>query len=185
MLAKAQGLGIESSSVERQGNSLQGWSWIDGTFGWGAPTAWALLALKKCRSRGIIAPGADRHIRDGEAVLRDRVCVMGGWNYGNSNVFPQNLPAYVPTTAIALLALQDRGNEPFVRRSLDFLGEHAADHPSARALTLTTLALKRHGRAATLVEAALCTWLAKHPLPDVLSVGMALCALENDDTFAL
>ena len=54
------------------------------------------------------AKGADTRIRDGEAVLRDRVCVDGGWNYGNSNVFGKNLPAYIPTTAIALLALQDR-----------------------------------------------------------------------------
>lgn len=183
VLAKAQGLEIPSSPVQRQDNSLQGWSWVPGTFSWGEPTAWALLALKKCRGRGIVAKGADRRIRDGEALLRDRVCVTGGWNYGNSNVFGQNLPAYIPTTAIALLALQDRADEPFVRHSLAFLEEHAGEHPSARALALATLALKRHGRAVASVEEALHTWLTKHPPTDVLSTGMALCALENDDTF--
>ena len=116
--------------------SLQGWSWIDGTFSWVEPTAWALLALKKCRARGMAARGAEARIRDGEAILRDRVCVTGGWNYGNSNVFGKNLPAYVPTTAIALLALQDRADEPFVRRSVDFLEEQAGQpsvHAGARA----------------------------------------------------
>ena len=106
-LVAARGLALKPSPVQRQDNSLQGWSWIAGTFSWGEPTAWALLALKKCRARGITAKGADARIRDGEAILRDRVCVTGGWNYGNSNVFGKDLPAYVPTTAIALLALQD------------------------------------------------------------------------------
>lgn len=133
VLAKAHGLGMESSPVQRQDNRLQGWSWIDGTFSWGEPTAWALLALKQCRGGGIATPGADRRIRDGEAVLRDRMCVTGGWNYGNSNVFAQNLPAYVPTTAIALLAFQDRGEELFVRDSLNFLEENAGIiHPHVR-----------------------------------------------------
>jgi hypothetical protein len=185
VLAKARGIVTGPSSVQRQNNGLQGWSWIDGTFSWGEPTAWALLALKKCRGRGVPVGGVDVRIRDGEALLRDRMCVTGGWNYGNSNVFAQNLPAYVPTTAIALLALQDHGEAPFVRGSLNFLEEHAGNHPSARALALSTLALKRHGRAIAHVEEALRTWLATHPPTDVVSIGMALCALEHDDAFAL
>ena len=93
----------------------------------------------------------------------------GGWNYGNSNVFGKDLPAYIPTTAIALLALQDCRDEPFVRHSLDFLEEQAGNHPSTRALALTTLALRRHGRSTSAVEGALRTWLANHPSPDVAS----------------
>ena len=93
-LVAARGLALKPSPVQRQDNALQGWSWIDGTFSWGEPTAWALLALKKCRARGMTAKGAEARIRDGEAILRDRVCVTGGWNYGNSNVFGQG-PACV------------------------------------------------------------------------------------------
>jgi hypothetical protein len=184
VLAKAHGIVTRPSPVQRQDNGLQGWSWIDGTFSWGGPTAWALLALKKCRGRGVVVGGVDLRIRDGEALLRDRMCVTGGWNYGNSNVFAQNLPAYVPTTAIALLALQDRREEPFVRHSLNFLEEHAGSHPSTRALALSTLALKRHGRTAAPVEEALHTWIANHPVTEIPSIGMTLCALENDDAFA-
>ena len=185
-LVRARGLALKPSPVLRQDSSLQGWSWIDGTFSWGEPTAWGLLALKKCRARGIATKGAEPRIRDGEAILRDRVCATGGWNYGNSNVFGKDLPAYVPTTAIALLALQDYQDESFVRRSVDFLEEQAGNHPSTRALALTTLALRRHGRSTAAVEGALRAWLTKNPAPDVLSLGMALCALEKsaDDAFA-
>ena len=123
--------------------------------------------------------GASTRIRDGESVLRDRVCAGGGWNYGNSNVFNKNLPAYIPTTAIALLALQDRQDEAFVRDSLTYLEKHAVEHPSTRALALSTLALRRHNRSTSLVEGALRTWLTNHPPSDVVSLGMALCALEK------
>jgi hypothetical protein len=176
-LAEARGLAMNSSPVQRQDNSLQGWSWVDDTFSWVEPTAWALLALKTCRAKGIAVPGAETRIRDGEAILRDRICITAGWNYGNSNVLGQNLPAYIPTTAIALLALQDRADEAFVQRSLDYLEEHAASHASTRALALTTLALRRHGRSSAPAHRALGTWIVRQPSVDVVSAGMALCAL--------
>jgi hypothetical protein len=131
-LTEARGRALKSSPAQRQDNSLQGWSWIDETFSWVEPTAWALLALKTCRAKGIAVPGSDNRIGDGEAILRDRICVTGGWNYGNSNVLGQNLPAYIPTTAIALLALQDRAGEAFVQRSLDYLEEHDPAAPATR-----------------------------------------------------
>ena len=107
-LVEARGVTLQPSPIQRQDNRLQGWSWIDGTFSWAEPTAWAVFALKKCHALGIVPKGASMRILDGESLLQDRVCAGGGWNYGNSNVFNKNLPAYIPTTAIALLALQDR-----------------------------------------------------------------------------
>jgi hypothetical protein len=180
-LVAARGIALEPSPVLRQNSALQGWSWVTGTFSWSEPTAWALVALKKCRARGIAVKGAEGRIRDGEAILRDRVCATGGWNYGNSNAFGRDLPAYIPTTAIALLALQDCVNEAFVQDSITFLEEQAGSHPSTRALALSTLALRRHGRAASPVEGALRAWLATHPTGDVASLGMALYALEKTD----
>jgi hypothetical protein len=176
-LADARGIATKPSAVLHQDNRLQGWSWVRGTFSWAEPTAWALFALKKCLARGMVISGADARIRDGEGVLRDRVCAAGGWNYGNSNVFEKNLPPYVPTTAIALLALQDRGDEAFVRQSLDHLEVLATGHRSTRALALSALALRRHGRSTAPVESALRAWLTSHPPPDIASIGMALCAL--------
>jgi hypothetical protein len=185
-LVEARGTVLEPSPVQRQDTRLEGWSWISGTFSWAEPTAWAVLALKMCRGRGMVTAGAAHRIRDGESVLRDRVCAGGGWNYGNSNVFGKDLPAYVPTTAAALLALHDCRDEAFVHRSLDYLEEQSVRHPSVRALALTALALKRHSRPALPVEAALRTWVERHSSADIASLGMALCALErtSDDAFA-
>jgi hypothetical protein len=186
-LVEARGASLKPSSVQRQDSRLQGWSWIDGTFSWAEPTAWAVFGLKKCRALGIVPKSVSARIRDGESLLQDRVCAGGGWNYGNSNVFNKNLPAYIPTTAVALLALQDRQDEAFVTDSLTFLERHAVDHPSTRALALSTLALKRHNRSTSLVEEAFRTWLTNHPPFDVVSVAMALCALEESvhhETFA-
>lgn len=186
-LVDARGIAVRPSPVQRQNSQLQGWSWIDGTFSWVEPTAWALLALKKCRANGIVIHAADERIHDGEALLKDRMCATGGWNYGNSNVFGKDLPAHVPATAIALLALQDRQDEAYVRRSCTYLEEHAATHRSTRALALSALALGRHRRPAAPLHDALHRWLDQHPAPDVASTAMALCALNDsaDDTFTL
>ena len=54
-----------------------------------------------------------------------------------------------------------------MRRSVNFLEEQAGNHPSTRALALSTLALRRHGRSTSAVEGALRTWLTKNPSPDV------------------
>jgi len=177
-LVGSRGMAVAPSPVQRQNSTLQGWSWIDGTFSWVEPTAWALIALKKCRTRGIEIPGADARIRDGEAILKDRVCATGGWNYGNSNVFGKDLPAHVPATAAALLALQDCQGQEHVTRSVDFLEQHALQHRSTRALALSALALARHRRPASTTD-ELRRWLEQHPTPDVVSTAMAVCALER------
>jgi len=177
-LVDARGLALQSSSIQPQ-ETRDGWSWIDRTFSWVEPTSWALLALKQCRARDIIIRDIDRRIRDGEGMLVKRMCAAGGWNYGDSPTFGKDLPAYVPTTAIALLALQDRGDEPFVQQSLDYLEHHAENHPSSRALALSVMALKHHGRVATAVEEKLRRWLDRHPTSDAASIGMALCALHK------
>src|SRR5262245_21045689 len=185
-LVDARGIALTSSSIEGE-KTRDGWSWVDGTFNWVEPTSWALLALKKCRARDITIRDIDSRVHDGEAMLVDRMCAAGGWNYGDSATFGRDLPAYVPTTASALLALQDRGDEPFVQHSLDYLEQHAANHPSSRALALSALALQHHGRAAVAVEDQLRRWLDRHPTSDAASIGMALCALGQSgaDIFAL
>lgn len=166
---------------------LHGWSWIDGTFSWVEPMSWALLALKRCRVRGLVNTNIEARIREGEAILEQRVCATGGWNYGYSPAFGNELPGHVPTTAIVLLALQDRGDELFIRQSCGYLEQHAENHPSTRGLALSILALKRHGCSTGRVEARLHRWLDEHPTSDAASIGMALSALHRAgaDAFVL
>ena len=53
-------------------------------------------------------------------MLRDRACVGGGWNYGNRIVLDEELPPFVQTTGIALLALHGL-DEPMVETAAERL----------------------------------------------------------------
>ena len=179
-LQRAGGLRLAQSNINRQDNHLQGWSWIGDTFSWVEPTAWALLALKRARARGITAVDSDR-LREPEALLLDRVCGTGGWNYGNSNMLGRELHAYASTTAIALLALQDRRAEPSVRRSLDFLDLQATWECSGYALSLATVAFRILAVDATPVREVLRRQLATtYDLGQQLGTALALYALRDD-----
>ena len=61
----------------KQDNTLTGWPWVRGTFGWVEPTAWSVIAL--------VLSGLGGHPRaaEGRRLLLDREIPSGGWNYGN------------------------------------------------------------------------------------------------------
>ena len=106
-------------------------------FGWVEPTSWAMLALKRLR------PTERALVEDGERVLADRECVGGGWNYGNRTVYGQDLPPYVQTTAIALIALQasDTGG-PLVARGMQLLRARWREELGGLTTAMTLLALR-------------------------------------------
>ena len=151
-LVAVKGVKLPANAAIKQDTSLQAWSWTPGTFSWIEPTAYALLALKKRAATGESMAGAAARIADAEAVLIDRVCGPGGWNYGNSQVLSQDLRPYVPTTALALLALQGRRDHPAAVKSLEWLTSHATAERSAMALSL----------------AAICLSVYKRPIDEVL-----------------
>jgi hypothetical protein len=154
---------------------LQAWPWTDGTFSWVEPTAYCMLALKV---RQVRSPAADARLREAEAVLVDRVCGPGGWNYGNSQVLSQDLRPYVPTTALALLALQDKQDHPAVVRSLTWLDAHALSEPSTMALALAAVALAVYGRPVEPVLARLHALQEQtRTLGNVHAVALAAYAL--------
>lgn len=125
--------------------SLRGWPWYPDTFSWVEPTALGLIAMKRLRRLGFTAD-AEARIAEGEVLLRDRVCANGGWNYGNSVSFGQPLEADVPTTAVGLIALQDRGRDDVVARSLQWLERRALIEPSTMGLGLAVVAAATLGR---------------------------------------
>jgi hypothetical protein len=139
-IAGLRGVTVPQAPEFRQDNSLTGWPWVDGTFSWVEPTSWCLLALKKMKSSGVPMTSAiESRIVEGERLLIDRVCVIGGWNFGNSTVLGQDLRPYISTTAIALLALQDRRREPVIARSLAYLHEHALTQTCGMSLALSLI----------------------------------------------
>ena len=185
-LVANKGIPAAQSDVVGQDNSLQGWAWTDGTFSWVEPTAWGVIALKKSRATAPLDSTAHARVSEAERLLIDRSCKTGGWNYGNPSMMHQDLRAFAPTTAEALLALQDRKTEPVVTRSLAFLEQQWRQEISAMALSLSMIALSIYGRPTAEIEKQL-----REEAPRAVAFGnlhgvaMALAALTKDARTAL
>jgi hypothetical protein len=154
-LVAQTGLQVAPSPNFRQDNSLRGWSWTEGTFSWVEPTCWGLLALKRAGASGITLQGGSARIDEAERMLIDRCCRDGGWNYGNANALGKELFPYVPVTALALLALQNRRDADAVTRSLRFLQDQWSSEESTISLGLTSICLRRFGIATDKIDQAL------------------------------
>ena len=172
-----EGVRLDQGENQRQDNQLVGWPWTDGMFSWVEPTSWCLLAAKKVAPRAARVSPASR-IAEAERVLTDRCCLSGGWNYGNSNMLGKELYAYVPNTAVALLALQDRGAQPQVVLSRTWLDGNWRREESAFALSLALIAMTVHRRTTEDVEAAIRAHLAGEGTPaNMATCGLTLFAL--------
>jgi len=159
----------------RQDNRLQGWPWMADTFSWLEPTALCVLALKKA---GKEKRGAAARIDEADKLIANRVCEAGGWNYGNASVVGQDLRPYVPTTAIALIATQDRRQSPTVERSVTWLRDARLKEQSATALSLAALALRVYGLPVEDVDARLAEDVDRAMrLGNVQALAMMLYAL--------
>ncbi len=171
--------GVGLGTVEGgQDNTLQGWPWVRDTFSWVEPTAWCLLALKVATPT---APGAADRISEAERLLTNRVCGGGGWNYGNASTLGQDLRPYVPTTAVALLAMQDRRTDAPVQQSVQRLTALRSTEHSAVALGLTALALRLHGAAVDDVEDQLAEVVPRaEDARHLQAIAIALYALSAD-----
>jgi len=79
--------------------AILGWPWVRDTHSWVEPTALTLIALS--------VAGHAQHPRVKEAarLLMDRQLRGGGWNYGNTTVFGQELRPDPESTGAALHAL--------------------------------------------------------------------------------
>lgn len=153
-LVASKGARIDASRINRQDNSLQGWSWTSGTFSWIEPTAWGMLGLKRL-TRPPRGPEVSGRLDEAERLLFDRVCRQGGWNHGNSNMLGTELPPYQSTSALGLLALGDRRDSEPAMRTLRYLERNRMSERSAISLGLTRIALGIFGRPADDVSAIL------------------------------
>jgi hypothetical protein len=95
--------------------ALQGWPWIAKTHSWVEPTALAVLALR------ITGGGEHERVKEAVRLLLDRQLPQGGWNYGNTKVFGQELFSFPESTGLALNALRGTVPQPQVQKSLDYL----------------------------------------------------------------
>ncbi len=65
--------------------TILGWPWIADTHSWVIPTSMAILALQ------VAGFSAHTRVKEGQAMILDRQLPHGGWNYGNTSVFGQEL----------------------------------------------------------------------------------------------
>jgi hypothetical protein len=151
--------------VEDFDATLPGWGWVADTAPWVEPTAAAVLSLAR-------AGGAALRVGEGRALLRDRQCADGGWNYGNPAAFGVPLDSEPGSTAWACMAL---GADPAAALGRAWLRAQA-DWPGSRGSALAALALLAAGEDAAAALNALCAAWTARGLPersDTLALGLA------------
>ena len=148
----------------------RGWGWTSTTFGWVEPTGRALLALK------ILRPEAEQ-IADGNAVLADRECQAGGWNYGNKEVMGTIYEPFLQTTAAGLLGAQDLTNG-IRERAVDVILRLWRQEPGGLGWAMSAAALRAIGRQEASLEAALSDRVASTGLyGDTVALAWTTIAL--------
>ena len=111
------GQGSSKESYIGHDTNLKGWPWIEGTHSWVEPTSLAISALKSA--------GYEKNNRVTEALqlILDRQLPHGGWNYGNTDIFGQELRADPYSTGIALYALSGSIDRKDIQKSLEYLAK--------------------------------------------------------------
>src|SRR5271165_2646681 len=94
------------------------------------------------RRLGQIPPRTDCGIQ----MLLDRACPSVGWNAGNGVVYGAALTPHPDDTAIALLPLRDRDQDPIVQGSVDYMERVAPTLTAPWSLAWAILALAAHRR---------------------------------------
>jgi hypothetical protein len=152
--------------------SKYGWPWFPDTISWVVPTAFSILALNQLPCSCGALEKVPFRVERGAEMLLDRACPDGGWNAGNGVVYGTALAPHPDDTAIALLALSDRGQHPIVQSGVQYLERLAPTLTAPWSLSWAILALAAHRRPITLLHRSLVA------LPDLVSI-------ENTSTLAL
>jgi hypothetical protein len=124
----------------RQDDSLTGWPWVPGTFGWVEPTAWSLIAL------GLSGLGGHPRTEEGVRFLLDRQIPSGGWNYGNPALDGKELLPFWDTTGLALVALHGHVDPKRIGASLELMEKNQGRIESLCGLSWAVLCLDSHDR---------------------------------------
>lgn len=104
----------EKGSPTGHDTTIRGWSWVEETHSWVEPTALAVLALRAGEK------GGHPRISEAAAMLMDRQLPGGGWNYGNTTVFGQELLPMPDATGLALCALSGTAERGSIVKSLEW-----------------------------------------------------------------
>jgi len=161
-----------------------GWPWFPDTVSWVVPTAFAILALNQlpCSCGGFeLAPW---RVDRGVEMLLDRACPGGGWNAGNGVVYGTAVAPHPDDTAIALLALRDRLQDPVVQSSVDYLERNGPTLTALWSLAWAILALAAHHRPITSLRGALLALPDLFYIEDTNTLALVCLALDHEHALA-
>ncbi len=145
---------VPESPVAHDPN-LKGWPWTADTHSWTDPTALAVIALK-------VAGFADHErVKEGENLLMNRQLPKGGWNYGNTLVFGQELRPLPESTGLALNALSGSVSRERVERSLAYLQARSETVRTPRSLAWSLMGLGAWGERPPKASDSIVACLAK------------------------
>ena len=155
-----------------------GWPWFPETISWVVPTAFAVLALNQlpCSCGGL--EQVPFRVERGIEMLLDRVCPGGGWNAGNGVVYGVPVAPHPDDTAIALLALRERGTDPVVQSSVQYLERIAPTLTAPWSLAWAILALALYGRPIDLIYSFLVATPGLSSVDDTSTLALVCLALD-------
>ena len=156
-----------------------GWPWFPDTVSWVVPTAFAILALNQlpCSCGGL--DSIPSRTDCGFQMLLDRACPSGGWNAGNGVVYGTALAPHPDDTAIALLALRDREQDPLVQGSVDYLERVAPTLSAPWSLAWAILALAAHRRPIASLSSSLAAFPDLSGTEDTSTLALVCLALDQ------
>lgn len=105
----------KDESMYGHDSAIKGWPWIEDTHSWVEPSSMVLLALE------LTGNGDHERAREARHMLLDRQLERGGWNYGNTTVFGQQLRPMPASTGLVLNVLAARVQRECVEKSLSYL----------------------------------------------------------------
>ena len=161
-----------------------GWPWVPDTVSWVVPTAFAILALNQlsCSCGGFeLAP---LRLDRGVEMLIDRACPGGGWNAGNGVVYGVAVAPHPDDTAVALLALLQRSQDPVVRNSVEYLERIAPTLTAPWSLAWSILALTVYRRPITRLRNTLLALPDLFSIEDTSTLALVCLALDHEHALA-
>ena len=161
-----------------------GWPWIPGTLSWVVPTAFSILALNQlpCACGGF--EKMPFRVERGIEMLLDRACPGGGWNAGNGVVYGVAVAPHPDDTAIALLALTSRKQEPLVQSGLQYLVKAAPTLTAPWSLAWAILALAAYGQGIDSLYKSLVALPDLTKTDDTGTIALACLALDHQRTLS-
>ena len=120
-----------------------GWPWTANTHTWVQPTALCMIAIK-------VTEAVDQtRLQLAKHMLMSRQLPHGGWNYGSTVVFGQELRPFPETTGAALNALRGQVPHRMINISLNYLASEISQLRTQHSLPrLGIVRTRRLGREA-------------------------------------